>query len=432
MSLEQGASVTLTLNALSYDPDWNLVPLPCAGANVAFLGSNNALQEVLTTDNDGKVNINFTSASGVGSYYVMAYKDDSSIVPAICRINVTSGNNSESGGSLSDNISVYIRVADPKNITYFKKTVCSVEKGTSAYELLQKTGLDIVVAQSPYGSYVKEIEGLAEFDEGSESGWMYRVNGKFSSHSASLYSLSNGDYVEWLYTRDLGKDLGDNSFRGSSSGSSKPKEEKTEDETDEPEQKPDSEQKLVFNDDIYKDVNPDDWHYEAVKYAYNNNLMKGTDEGFEPESKMTRAMLITVLWRLEKEPTVKHQIGFDDIKADEWYTEAVRWAASENIISGIGNNLFGTNDEITREQMATIFYRYVQSKGISTQAGKTAGIKDYADSESISDYAVLAMEWAVDFGIIQGKTENAISPADSATRAEVATMLMRFCEGITK
>ncbi len=198
VSVEKGNSVILTLNAVGYDENYNTVVLPYSGAKVVFLGSNNSSQKILTTDNNGKVTINFTGASGIGSYYVMAYKDDGSVVPTVCRINITAGNSGGNGGSVSKNILVYIRVADPKGSTYLTKTSYSVEKGTSVYKLLQKTGLDIDVTQSTYGVYVKAIEGLAEFDEGEGSGWLYRVNGNFSDYSASSYSLSNGDYVEWL------------------------------------------------------------------------------------------------------------------------------------------------------------------------------------------------------------------------------------------
>lgn len=428
---EKGNTFTLTLNVLGYDAEWNVVASPCSGAKIEFFGSEGT---ALTTDENGEVEIN-TQNLEIGTYYIIAYTDTNNIVPAVCKIDVKVSSEGESGGgsggSVSNKISVYIRVADPRGITYLKKTAYSVGKGTSAYELLKKTGLKVEVAQSAYGVYVNAIEGLAEFDEGQESGWMYRVNGEFSDCSAPLYYLSDGDYVEWLYTRNLGKDLGENYNMGTTTSSFvKPKQEKTEEKTEESEKIPETEIAKVFTEDTYKDVRADDWYYEAVKYAHENDLMQGTDNGFEPEGKMTRAMLITVLWRAEKEPVTNYHMTFDDIKADEWYTEAVRWASGENIISGIGDNLFGTDNEITREQMATVLYRYVQKKNIETD--KNTEISDYADSDAVSDYAVSAVEWALGAGIIKGKTETNISPADSATRAEVATMLMRFFEGISK
>ncbi len=416
---KKGTSVTLSLHMLGYDAEWNTVVLPCEGAKIVFLGSNNSGKKVLTTDKDGEVRISFKGTSGVGTYYAMAYKEDGSIIPAICKIEVTA--NSEGGGA-PRNISVYIKVADPKGATYLKKTAYVVEAGTTVYDLLAGTGLDVEATQTVYGTYVTAIEGLAEFDEGPRSGWMYRVNGKFSSQSASLYTLSGGAYVEWLYTRELGEDIGEKNSNAPSFINNSLKEDKTE----EPENAP-AEQKTVFTEDTYIDVTPEDWHYESVKYVYENNLMQGMGNGFQPESKMTRAMLITVLWRLEKEPSSNYRIPFADIKEGEWYTEAVCWAASEQIISGIGETLFGTNNEITREQLATILCRYAQKKNIEIKENKETR-KEYTDKGEIAEYAVSAMEWAVDSGIMKGKTENTISPADSATRAEVATMLMRFCK----
>ena len=158
--------------------------------------------------------------------------------------------------------------------------------------------------------------------------------------------------------------------------------------------------------------------------------MQGTDKGFEPENNMTRAMLITVLWRIEKEPVVNYLLSFTDVNSEDWYTEAVRWAASEKIISGISDDIFGTNDNITREQMAAILYRYARKKQIDVSA--SSDMASFADSSDISEYAVPAMKWATGFGIINGKTENTLCPGDSATRAEVSAMLMRFCKGISK
>ncbi len=431
IEVERGTSATLTLNALGYDANWNTVSLPCTGAKVVFLGSNNSVQQPLTTNQDGEVTIRFTGASGAGSYYVMAYKEDCSIVPTVCKINSIANSGGDAGGSTSNNIFVYIRVADPSGSTYLERTIYSIKKGTTADEILEKVGLDADVKHSAYGTYVHAIEGLAEFDKGPESGWMYRVNGKFSSHSASLYTLSNGDYVEWLYTRNLGKDLGNDFRGGSSSGTSRPKEDKTE-QPEETEETPQEEQKPIFTQDTYADITPNDWYYEAVKFSYENEFMQGIGKNFAPNSNMTRAMLITILWRLEREPVVNYLIPFEDVNADEWYAEAVRWAASENITQGMGDSLFGANDEITREQMATILYRYAQKKKLDTEGKRETGIKAYRDKEKISEYAVIAMEWAVDFGIIKGKTENTLTPTDTTTRAEVASMLMRFCQGIFK
>lgn len=428
---KKGTSATLTLNMLGYDSNWNTVSSPCPDAKVAFIGSNNSSQKILTTSKDGKVKIRFTRSASIGTYYVMAYKEDNSIVPAVCRINVTKASSGGTENNDPEDISVYIKVADPKGETYFKKKSFSVEEGTTAYELLMETGLNVDVAKSAYGSYVNAIEGLAEFDEGPESGWMYRVNGKFYNYSASQYSLSDGDYVEWLYSRNMGKDIGDKSYRGTSSKNKEKQEEKTKDENGKTDEK-EAVEKPVFDENTYKDVKRDDWHYEAVKYVYENSIMHGTEKGFEPESTMTRAMLVTVLWRLEKEPESENLISFTDVESDEWYTKAVCWAAGENIVSGIDSGLFGTNEEITREQMVTILYRYLKKKNIEPKSDISLELKDYSDKEKISEYAVAPMKWAIQSGIIKGESGKKIVPLGSATRAEIATMIMRFCEGVLK
>ncbi|MBR1970713.1 MAG: S-layer homology domain-containing protein [Clostridia bacterium] len=225
IEVEKGKSVTLQLNSLGYDSNYSLVVSPCSDAKVVFLGSNNSSMKTQITDKSGNVKISFKNNSAIGSYYVMAYKEDSSIVPAISRIKVVDDENS-SGNSKT--ISVNIKVADPKGNTYLKKTSYKVEKGTTVFELLEKTGLDIDATHSAYGDYVNGIEGLAEFDEGTESGWMYSVNNKFPNYSASLHTLSNGDYVEWLYTRNFGKDIGKSSLSVSSGGVYRPKDNKEE------------------------------------------------------------------------------------------------------------------------------------------------------------------------------------------------------------
>ncbi len=419
---QSGETVTLTLNYVSGYDATTYAPIisPCSGAKVELLGDENSLQKIFTTDKDGKVKLSFTGDLSVGKYYVMAYKDDNSIVPTVCKINVTAGSGGDSGGSVSRNISVYIRVADPEGNTYLEKTGYSVRKGTSVYELLRKTELNIKATESAYGVYIKAIEGLGELDEGEGSGWMYRVNGNFSDKSASLYSLSDGDFVEWLYTRDLGEDLGDNSYSGSSSVNIKPKEEKTEDETDKTVQNP------IFTENIYNDIKPSHWYYNAVKYAYENNLMQGMAGKFAPDISMTREMLVTVLWRLEKQPIVNYLMTFDDVQADEWYTEAIRWAASEKIILGEDENNFGVNKKITREQIATILMRY-----IAPDVSEDASINSFDDEDDVSAYAADAMKWAVAEGIING-TGNKLLPTEYATRAQVATMIMRFCEAFGK
>ena len=186
-----------------------------------------------------------------------------------------------------------------------------------------------------------------------------------------------------------------------------------------------SEQELPFTD-----VASSEWYYEAVQYVYNNELMNGMSATtFEPNSTTTRGMIVTMLYRLENEPTAA-SAGFSDVAEGQWYTDAVNWAAANNIVNGYGDDQFGPTDTITREQMMAILYRYAQYKGYDVTA--SADLSAYTDAANISSYAVSAMQWAVGEGLINGITDTTLVPGGSATRAQVAAILMRFCENVAK
>ncbi len=181
----------------------------------------------------------------------------------------------------------------------------------------------------------------------------------------------------------------------------------------------------------FTDVKTGDWYYDAVKYASQNGLFNGTTATtFGPNTDMTRAMLVTVLYRLEGKPTVTGTNTFTDVKSGEWYTDAVLWANANNIVGGYGNGLFGTNDSVTREQMALILHRYAQYKGYDVS--RTTALSAYTDASGISSYAQIAMKWANAEELITGRTTTTLAPAGSATRAEVASILMRFVDNVAK
>jgi len=178
----------------------------------------------------------------------------------------------------------------------------------------------------------------------------------------------------------------------------------------------------------YSDVADTDWFYEAVRFVTESGLMKGIgDDRFSPSVTMTRAMLVTVLYRLEGEPTVSGSIPFSDVKTGEWYSGAILWASRNNIVNGYSNGSFGLNDPVTREQAVTILYRYAEFKGLDV--GESADLSKYTDMKDISDWAQDAMKWAVAAGIIQGRTATTAVPQGTSTRAEVATILERYIEG---
>ncbi len=181
----------------------------------------------------------------------------------------------------------------------------------------------------------------------------------------------------------------------------------------------------------FSDVKSTDWFYGAVEFAVKNGLFKGTSAtAFSPDAQMTRAMLVTVLYRREGSPTVTGTNGFADVKSGEWYTDAVVWANKNGIVTGYSSGLFSTNDDVTREQMAAILYRYSQYKGYDVT--KTADLSVFIDASGISSWAQTAMNWANAEGLINGRTTATLAPKGSATRAEVATVLQRFAEGFMK
>ena len=181
----------------------------------------------------------------------------------------------------------------------------------------------------------------------------------------------------------------------------------------------------------FTDVADTDWFADAVQYVSDNGMMNGTSQTtFGPNETTTRGMIVTILYRLEGEPETEATSAFADVAADMYYADAVNWAAANNIVTGYDDTSFGPDDTITREQMAAILYRYAQYKGYDVTTGGMA-LNEYTDAGQISEYAVPAMQWANENDLITGSTATTIEPQGNALRAEVATILMRFCEGIT-
>ncbi len=167
-----------------------------------------------------------------------------------------------------------------------------------------------------------------------------------------------------------------------------------------------------------------DWAHKGIDYVVSHGLFNGTGATtFSPELTMTRAMLVTVMYRSAGSPTVESVVGFSDVPFGMYYTDAVAWAAENGVVNGMGNNLFAPDGTITREQMATILFRYANSNGMDTSA--RSDFNNFTDGATVSGYAVEAMSWAVATGLING-SGGKLMPRDGATRAQVATILMRF------
>ena len=179
----------------------------------------------------------------------------------------------------------------------------------------------------------------------------------------------------------------------------------------------------------FTDVPEDAWYKEAVDYVYANGLMSGTSATtFAPSTQLSRAMMVQILYNLEEQPVVTESAAFTDVAADVWYAGAVNWAAGEGIVSGYGNGKFGPEDLITREQMANMLYYYAQYKGYDVSA--SGELSSFTDGASTSSWAAEAVRWAVGSGLLSGKGGGVLDPRGTATRAEAASIFMRFARTV--
>jgi len=330
---------------------------------------------------------------------------------------VPSGGGTGPGGGLPQQNRASISVIDPnagsgQTSVFFANQSFDLNPNETVYSLLQRTGLTIVATGPASNRYVRSINGWGEFSDGPESGWMFRVNGVFPDQSPAQHVLQNGDRVEWLFTRDMGADLGG----GPEGPGQRPPAGPGEDEDDEWEN--------PFDDVVYGR-----WYHNYVRFVSENELMVGTAPGqFSPQTSLSRAMVVTILWRLADEPTASGGNAFHDVGSERWYTEAIVWASANRIVQGFGDGRFGPADDVTREQMAVILRNFAAYQELDVTGGTFTA--EFYDIALISPWALAALEWANANGIINGHPTNTIAPGGSATRAESAAMLYRFIENV--
>ena len=180
----------------------------------------------------------------------------------------------------------------------------------------------------------------------------------------------------------------------------------------------------------FSDVEASAWYHDAIVYIYQNGMMNGTSANtFSPDAVTTRGMVVTILYRLEGEPATSAS-DFTDIATDSYYADAVAWAAESGIVNGVSESSFAPDKPINREQMAAILYRYSQYKGYDTNS--TGSLNTYADADQVSGWAQPAVIWANASGLISGNSTTSLNPLGYASRAEIATILMRFMENVAR
>ena len=184
----------------------------------------------------------------------------------------------------------------------------------------------------------------------------------------------------------------------------------------------------AVNGTQFSDVKETDWFFQSVQYVCAHGIMNGSSgNSFAPQDKTTRGMIVTMLYRYDGSPVVSGQCPFGDVAACKYYRKAVIWAAENQIVGGLGGDRFGPDEPVTREQLAAILYRYANYKGYDTQ--RSVELAKFADRDDVGSYAVNAVKWAVADGLLSGVSATELQPKGFAIRAQVAAILMRFCEG---
>lgn len=374
----------------------------------------------------------YSLSAGVNTFEISVQKGD---IKETATLNITKAAAPASTGQIKVHITVLgdekhgdngeVHTKKSNNLTtWIKRTTVTADSTATVLDVLESVLKNVYTYTNADRNYISEINGLKEFDNGPNSGWMYTVNGIYPDLGVAEKTVSSGDVIIFHYTDDYTIEHASDKFQSSASSKNDVKDDSKGEDKDTENNTPEESGFSKF-----RDVKPVDWFFEAVKFAYENNLIKGiTESEFAPEEKMTRSMLVTILYRLENEPEAKTFV-FSDIENGEWYENAVAWAYENNIVSGISDNEFDPSGNITREQIATILLRYANYKGIKLE-GTDTDLSAYKDLGDISDFAKEAFKWAVKTGIINGTTDGKTLPRGFASRAEAAVMLMRFIKAM--
>jgi hypothetical protein len=441
-AIKSGETLTLTLSVALVDI-WTMAPnpyLPLGGATLfACDALNRPVNLNASTGADGQATLTFPAA---GTYTVSAKRaganNATELIPPLCQVTVSPNTPPDPNNTITVYFSLQgLNSGNGREETWInRKTVANLAAGATVADVIIKalegSGYTQSGAQNGYIGYITRPNGtkLAEFDYGPNSGWKYKINSVAPKAGIDSYTVKSGDHVLLYFTKDWTQE---------------------EDAADLAGRQPGRANNTVIGESAlplsglsgawvnpFSDVPPGHW---AAPYIYSlaeRGIIKGkTATLFAPGDSLTRAELVTILYRYEGEAELNHPGAgatppkegnnhFSDVPAGQWYTNAIMWAAEKGIITGYDNGLFGINNSVTREQFAAILYRYAQSKGLDTSP--SADLAGYSDAGQISAYAAAAMKWAKATELINGRTSSTLAPKGKATRAEAATLLMRFIE----
>lgn len=318
---------------------------------------------------------------------------------------------------VAETIDVTFRLQSSNRTLIQDITYQDLDETTTVYDIFKRALEENGYTYKSRGSYVYSITApdgttLEEMDEGKNSGWMYKVNGSIPDVYMGAYGLSDGDKITVFFTKDYTEESDFPARRPASSSSDK----KTSDNA----------APMITPTMPFTDISGH-WAESAILNAHSLGLMNGVGGNeFSPDAPLTRAMFVTILYRLEKEPEAG-RATFIDVASGSWYQKAVGWAYENGIVTGVSESKFAPEDEITREQLAAILYRYAAFKGYDLT---TADNINYTDQDSISGYASTAVLWTLEHSIMNGNGDGTFAPQNSTTRAQAAAVLFRINDNL--
>lgn len=430
VSVPEGSSVTLTLNALGYDENWNTVASPYAGAKVEILGTD---YEVLTTNADGKVEI-VTSGLEPDTYYAVAYTDAKNIVPCLCKITVTKRPSSGGGSSAPRKLRITVKVMvhgdncgnsytyknNSGNYDELAKAQVSLNKNETVYdalaEALEKAGIEFTESNG----YVSEIGGLSEFDHGNRSGWMFTVDGVYKNTGCRETKLTKDSTVLWYYTDDYTKERGSSGVKDESDTEVTSRfglYGKHEDITY---------KEIIHKGKTFADIVNCTGKAEIELLAERGIINGKTAESYDPQATMTRAEFATIVVNALGLPE-KSGMKFVDVDDNEWYAPHIKTAYRYGIVKGVSHNEFNPQGTITTEEAAAMVERAAKLAGIKTDMDVLSAkdiLEKFEDFNSISAWSISSIGYCVKDGILDDA--NAINSKEAVTREKIAVMLYRM------